>query len=121
MKDDHSHARSDYLFETLPKQSNETINSSKSYLEKVIDVKPNYQTIHSQLSTDNNVIKRRDWYNFRDQVQKSKNPAPVDSNDLTQMIKEMLQIEEATVKVFHNENNELQAVYFQDRRMKHEL
>lgn len=121
MKDDHSHARSDYLFEILPKQSNETINSSKSYLEKVIDVKPNYQTIHSQLSTNNNVIKRRDWYNFRDQVLKSKNPAPVDSNDLTQMIKEMLQIEEATVKVFHNENNELQAAYFQDRRMKHEL
>lgn len=114
----HSHARSENLYKTMPKQRQTLIQSCDSYLNKVVDVRANIQMLQAQISTEDSVVKRKDLYNYRAKKNRSENDQPIDSNDLTQMVNEMCSVQGATVKVYHNDAQELEAVYFQDERMK---
>lgn len=75
-------------------------------MNKVVDVRANMQMLQADL------------YNYRAKQNKTQNVGPFGENDLTQMINEMCSIQGATVKVYHNDAQELEAVYFQDERMK---
>lgn len=117
MNENHSHVCSQNLFKSLPNQRRDLIRSCESYLNKVIDVRPNIQMIQAQISSENSVVKRKDLYNHRAK-QNNQNVDPIESNDLEQMIREMCSVQGASVKVYHNDQNELEAIYFQDERMK---
>lgn len=97
----------------MPKQRRQTITEHADYLKKVVDVRPSTQLIQSQISSAEGVVKRRDIYNFRAKQQNLGGG----EFELDLILKEMQRVQGTTVKIFH-ENDELQAIYFQDARMK---
>lgn len=113
----HNHIRSKSLYDCLPKQRRDTIDEANHYLKHVVNVKPSYQLLQTEISTKSlksGCVKRSDLHNFA-----AKNRVtPAGISDLDQMVTEMLRIEGSTVKVFYNVDHELEAVYFQDNRMK---
>lgn len=112
----HNHERNDTIFKSLPKRRRLTIKEAAPYLKHVMNVKPNMQLVQADItntSANHGVVKRADLYNF-----KYKNQHWIGDSDLEKMFNEMKNINGATIKAFHNSSNELQAVYFQDQRMK---
>lgn len=111
----HNHKRSKNVFAMLPKQRHAAIIEASSYLKHVVNIKPNIQMLQNEVcNSSKNAVKRQDIYNFKNKHQ----PTIVGENDLEKMANEMRSVEEATVKVIHNDKNELEAIYFQDLRMK---
>lgn len=117
MNEIHDHARSETLFKSLPKQRRQTIKEAEPYLKHVMGVKPNLQLVQADItntSENHGIVKRQDLYNFKNRQLNTL----MGEDDLSKMINEMQKVVGSTVKVFHNEENELEAVYFQDIYMK---
>lgn len=112
---EHSHALSDEFFKTLPKQRRQTIDEATPFLKHIVNVKPNYQLVQNEVrNTIGGLVKRRDLYNFKAKHVDTAN----EPDELQTMIQEMQSIKGAVIKILHNAENELEAVYFQDGRMK---
>lgn len=110
----HTHAISGELFKVLPKQRRNTIDAVTPLLQHIINVQPNFQLVQNEVSSASGFVKRSDLYNYR---AKNKN-IETGLNDLQSIVKEMKSIKGAVVKVLHNEQQELEAIYIQDCRMK---
>lgn len=114
-----NHQRDEDLFETMPKQRRMSIEANQPFLKQVVQVKPNFQMLQSNLSSGKRKVKKSDLYNYKIKIQTEKGlVANVDENDFDKMVKEMLSVNGAAVKVCRNEQNELEGILFQDGRMK---
>lgn len=115
MSDNHNHKVDKELFLHMPKQRKMAIESNKSHLESLMSVKPNMRSVQKQVNAPNDigVVLLRDLRNF-----KAKMKEDTHQNDLVQLIEEMVKIENATVKVMHNDDMEIDCIFFQDQRMK---
>lgn len=102
----------------MPKQRRKTIDSSSEYLKLVVDVRPSVQLLQNQISSTVGVVARKDIYNFRAREQRLEANGTVDLSDLEKMLAEMQTVRGSSVKIFHNSDNELDSLMFQDNRMK---
>lgn len=117
MNTEHDHQRSETLFKTLPKQRRRTIKEAEPYLKHVLSVKPNLQLVQTdEAASTGGVVKRQDLTNYKNR--KLLGSGPLDEDDLTKMVNAMKKVVGATIKVFHNNDGELEVVYFQDSYMK---
>lgn len=119
MNENHEqHQRSKTLFKMLPKQRRATLNEAVPYLRHVMAVKPSLQLVQAHItsnSSNHGVVKRADLYNYRN---RKLNDNPMNLNDFAFLIEKMQQSNGATIAVYHDEENQLEAVYFQDESMK---
>lgn len=67
----------------------------------------------SKSNTEKYQVKRKDIYNFN-----AKNKQSTGINDLEKVVNELRKVDGAAVKIVHNNQKELQGIFFQDQRMK---
>lgn len=115
MNNNHNHKVDKELFLHMPKQRKMAIESNKLHLESVLSVKPNMRSVQKQVNAPNDVgvVLLKDLRNFKATLKGNTH-----QNDLVQLIEEMVKIENATVKVMHNDDMEIDCIFFQDQRMK---
>lgn len=119
INEQHNHERSDELFLHMPKQRHKVIKENTEYLERAFESRSNYRVLHKQINSGNEmkgVAILKDLYNAKAKI--GLENEPLHQNDLANLIEEMLKIDGAVVKVCHNQDNDLDSIYFQDARMK---
>lgn len=116
LNENHNHKRSKNMYKSMPKQRLDVIKNAEEYLQQVVNISPNFQLLQNQLSSEQGVVKRRDIYNFKNKQREES--AAIGQNDLEKIVHEMTGIEGASVRVFHNDENNVEAILFQDKRMK---
>lgn len=117
VNNEHNHPHTEAQFKGLPKQRRKTIDEASPYLKQVMNVQPNYMLLQNEVrknSSTQGIIKRGDLRNFKAKHQS----ATAGITDLEQLVGELTKTAGAAVKVLHNQLNELEAVYFQDGKMK---
>lgn len=109
----HNHECSSELFSHMPKQRKDVIIEKKDYLTDAVVAKANFRVLHKQLNTTNSkgIVILKDIYNAKAKLLQTNDK---NETDLENLVKEMLKIEQATVKVLTNNENDLQSIYFQD-------
>lgn len=111
---EHNHERTEQLFRQMPKQRKAAINAKSEHIQNVLAVKANMRAVQKQVNDPNTgAILLKDLHNFKAQMKKNHH-----QNDLVNLVHEMCQIEDATVKVIKNDQQELDCIFFQDQRMK---
>lgn len=116
IKEEHNHPRNLELFNHMTKQRKTAIANKNEHLQKVLAVKSNLRAVQNQVNVkgeNEGVILLKDLHNF-----KSKTKGSIHQNDLVQLVEEMSKIENATVKIIHDEQKQLDCIFFQDSRMK---
>lgn len=112
----HNHETSAELFNHMVKQRNEALENQREHIQNVLVTKPNLRAVQKQVNTTGcGIITLKDLHNFKAKLKQGGTHTP---NDLVQLIEEMIQIENVSVKVIANEQGELDLVSFQDERMK---
>lgn len=112
--EEHNHSRSENLFKHIVNQRKAVFQQKREYLENTVAIKPNLRALQKQVTDGSDgVVYLKDLHNCRDSMKES-----LHQNDLVMLVNEMMQIENATVKVFYDNNDELDCIYFQDERMQ---
>lgn len=116
MHEHHNHERSADLFNHMVKQRKQALENQREHIENVLVTKPNLRAVQKQVNIPGSgVITLKDIHNFKAHLKQN---ATYTQNDLVQLIEVMMKIENASVKVFTNEQEQLDLVSFQDDRMK---
>lgn len=116
LDEEHNHVQNSVLYKALPKQRSELIQNANELLVRVTKTKPNYILLQKEISSGSEktgVVKRKDLYNFN-----AKNNAIVGDDDWEKLCHELQRVDSATVKIFHDRENQLEGLYFQDEKMK---
>lgn len=98
MSNDHTHTLSAPLFETMPKQRQNTMVELEPFLEHAVNIGASAQLVQAEISTSSSVggvVKRSDWNNYK----AKKGTDLVKTDELTKVIAEMQKINGSRVKV----------------------
>lgn len=112
----HNHRRNQGLFMHMTKQRQSAILEQKEHLSNVLAVKSNLKAVQKQVNvktTHHGIITLKDLHNFKAKFKEQNH-----GNDLVQLVEQMIQIENATIRIIENEQNQLDCIFFQDSRMK---
>lgn len=118
LDEDHNHDRSADLFKHMPKQRKEVIEEKGTYLKQAFESRSNFRILHNQVNTSNasgGIATLKDLYNAKVKYAAAEQRH---ESDLVNLVNEMLKVDSAVVKVFRNEDNELDSIFFQDERMR---
>lgn len=114
MSEIHNHIANESLFKHIVNQRKSTIEKHRDLLENILPTKPNLRALQQQINEKGDgIIYLKDLHNLKSSLKES-----LHQNDLVQLMNEMLKIDNATVRVFYDQNDELDCIFFQDKRMK---
>lgn len=113
IKEKHNHARSKSLFSCMPKQRILS-KKEKGEVNYIIGLRPDFRTLQQRLGEKRIVPPTlKDLHNIKQRYTKA-----AEVNVLQSVIDELTRFRSNIVKMFVDNNNELQGIFFQDERMK---
>lgn len=106
----HNHDLTEKLYRAMPKQRRKVLSNAKPFLDRVMNIKPDYKLLQYDLSMESDgkgVVKRRDLYNYNAKIKNS-----FGATEMEQIVNELLSIDGACVKIVHDDDNALQGIFF---------
>lgn len=115
-----NHVPTRATYNSLPRQRRKTIDNLKDFVDNTLKVKPSFRSVQQNVNQAVGVVGKviqKDLYNEKARqnkiIQDEENVG-----DLHSLVSEMKKIQNATVKVVTNNQNEVKGIYFQDAEMK---